>query len=310
MELSLILLREIVKLFLMLLMGYGLVKAGFLESGEAKTVSVLHVYLITPCMIIQSFQIDVTAQVLAGLAYTFLVSVGVHILYLLFTVLFKRVFRLELMEQLSVVYTNAGILVIPLIQAILGPEYVVYSCGFVTVQLMLLWTHARVKISGEKKVPWKKALLNINLISIVAGAALFAARIRLPALAGETLTSVGSMMGPLGMMMAGMIIADIPLKDVFAVPRNYLATALRLLVYPLMLLAVFKVLRLDALVPDGKTLLLIVYLASITPACTTLTSIAQLYNQDTKRSSVLYVLTTTLSVVTIPLMIGVFSAVI
>ena len=307
METSLILLREVVKLFLMLIMGYVLVKAKLLRSEDSRVVSVIQVYLLTPCMIVNAFQIDVTAQVLKGLAFAFGVSAAVHGLLFLFTAGFRRLFRLDLMEQLSIIYTNAGILVLPLIQAMLGQAYVVYSCGFVVVQLVLLWTHCRVKVSGEG-VQWRNALLNVNVLSILLGAALFAARIRLPALLGETVSTVGAMMGPMGMLLAGMIIAEIPLREVFCVPRNYLAAALRLLVCPVLLLAVFRLCRLTALVQDGKNLLLIVYLASVTPACTTLTSIAQLYGRDSQRTSVLYVLTTTLSVATMPLMVGLFSA--
>ena len=49
-----------------------------------------------------------------------------------------------------------------------------------------------------------------------------------------------------------------------------------------------------------------VYLAAITPACTTVTSMAQLYDRDAAHSSALYVLTTLLSIVSMPVMIGLF----
>ena len=60
--------------------------------------------------------------------------------------------------------------------------------------------------------------------------------------------------------------------------------------------------------PDGRAILMTVYLAAITPACTTITSMAQLYGQDASRSSALYVLSTLLSILTMPLMLGLFSA--
>ena len=45
------------------------------------------------------------------------------------------------MEQVNIIYSNAAALVIPIVQALLGEKYVVYSCAFVIVQLVLLWTH-------------------------------------------------------------------------------------------------------------------------------------------------------------------------
>ena len=307
MEISLILLNEVLKLFLVLLAGCVLVKTRLLKPEDSKSISVILVYLLTPCMIIHSFQMDVTPHVLAGLAFTTLLAAAVHIVFLLVTALLARPLRLSLIEQLTVVYTNAGILVIPLINAILGAEYVVYSCGFLTVQLILLWTHCRNRLSGGHGVQWKKILLNVNVLSIAVGALLFALRIRLPALLGDTVASLGGMMGPMGMLLAGMVIAGIPLKTVFAVPRNYLTAALRLLLYPLLLLALFWLLRPANLVGDGKNLLLAVYLPCITPACATLTSMAQLYDSGAGQASVLYVLTTLLSIVTMPVMIGLFA---
>ena len=49
-----------------------------------------------------------------------------------------------------------------------------------------------------------------------------------------------------------------------------------------------------------------VYLSAITPSCATVTSMAQLYNRDAAHSSALYVLSTLLSIMTMPLMIGLF----
>ena len=59
-------------------------------------------------------------------------------------------------------------------------------------------------------------------------------------------------------------------------------------------------------IPDGKSILMTVYLSAITPACATVTSMAQLYDRDASHSSAIYVLSTLLSILTMPLMIGLF----
>lgn len=55
--------------------------------------------------------------------------------------------------------------------------------------------------------------------------------------------------------------------------------------------------------------LLTVYLAAITPACATITSMAQLYECDAAYSSSLYVLTTIFSIVTMPLMVFLYEVI-
>ena len=63
-------------------------------------------------------------------------------------------------------------------------------------------------------------------------------------------------------------------------------------------------------IADGKNIMMTVYIACITPACATVTSLAQLYERDAAHASALYVLSTLLSIVTMPVMIGVFDALI
>ena len=177
-----------------------------------------------------------------------------------------------------------------------------YSCAFVIVQLILLWTHASACLQEGAKLEWKKILTNVNLIAIVAGALLYLLHISLPSPIVSTLSSVGAMIGPMGMLLAGMAIAEVPLKKVFCSPRNYLPVALRLIVVPIIVLLLLRVFHASDWIADGKAILMTVYLSAIA----TVTSMAQLYNRDAAHSSALYVLSTLLSIMTMPLMIGLF----
>ena len=159
----------------------------------------------------------------------------------------------------------------------------------------------------DEHLQWKKILLNINVISILAGALLFFTGIRLPKVPAETIDMMADMIGPMGMLLAGMAISETPLKDVFARIRNYIPVILRLLVCPLVILLVIRISGATKWIPDGKNILLTVYLACITPACATVTSLAQLYDKDAAYSSILYVLTTACSILTMPFMILLYS---
>ena len=82
--------------------------------------------------------------------------------------------------------------------------------------------------------------------------------------------------------------------------------ALRLIVVPIIVLLLLRVFHASDWIADGKAILMTVYLSAITPSCATVTSMAQLYNRDAAHSSALYVLSTLLSIMTMPLMIGLF----
>ena len=303
MQISILLMQEIIKLFVIMFMGYAVVKAGLMKASESKSVSVILVYLVNPCVIVNAFQVEYTPEVQKGLILAVMAAVVIHLLYLLLTAILKSPLHLNVIERATAIYSNAGILVIPLVQVLLGQEYVIYSSAFITVQLVLLWTHCKSMLCEESKLEWKKILLNVNIISIFVGVILFVSRISLPSGVQSVLGMMNNLMGPLGMLLAGMVIADVSMKNVFLRKRNYLSAALRLLVYPVLALVIMKIISLFAPVSDFKQILLTVYLASVTPACTTVTSMAQLYDKDAAYSSSLYVLTTLLSIVTMPVMV-------
>ena len=141
MSISILLAEKIAQLFLILLMGYLVVRVGLLKPEDSRVLSVIMVYLVMPCMILNAFQIDNTPEVRTGIAYSFVVAGIMHLLFLALTALLKKPLKLDVIERCAVIYSNASALVIPLLQATLGSEYVVYSCGFIIVQLVLLWTH-------------------------------------------------------------------------------------------------------------------------------------------------------------------------
>ena len=284
MEISLLLMQQIAQLFLILIMGYAVVKVGLLKASDSRVLSVVMVYLVTPCVIINAFQIDDTPEIRKGLLYSMAIAAAIHVVLLVLSALLSRPLKLDAVEQ----------------------AYVIYSCAFIIVQLVLLWTHASSLLQGSSALDWKKVLTNINMIAIAAGALLYWFRVVLPAPLQNTMSTVGNMMGPMGMLLAGMAIAEKPLREVFCTRRNYLPTVLRLVVCPLVVLVLLWVCHASSWVADGKNILMTVYLAAITPACATVTSMAQLYDRDAAHSSALYVLTTLLSIVSMPVMIGLF----
>ena len=210
---------------------------------------------------------------------------------------------MDVIEQATSIYSNAGILVIPLVQELLGQDYVIYSSAYIAVQLILLWTQGKNMLCEEEKLEWKKIFLNVNIISIIAGIVLFLFRIKLPAGVQDVLGMMNNMIGPLGMLLAGMAIAEVPLKSIFTKKRNYLSVALRLFLYPVLGLFLMKAIQIVVNLENSSQILLTVYLACVTPACASVTSMAQLYDKDAAYASSLYVLTTLLSIVTMPVMV-------
>ena len=300
MEISLLLMQQITELFLMIFMGYVIVKARLLKGEDSKVISKIVLYLIIPCVIINAFQVDYTSEKVQGLLLAFAASVMLQVLLLIIVWGAGRLMGLNEVEKASVYYSNAGNLIMPIVTFVLGQEWVLYGCVFMSVQIVFVWSHGKWVLSRQSKIDWKKILLNINMVAVFAGVFLFFTKIRLPQILNQTFGSVGSMIG------TGMLIAEMSLKDIFTNGRVYFITFLRLIAVPAVALLLLKVSGLVNGSPDGKKLLLIVFLAVITPSASTITQMCQVYGNDSQYASAINVMTTLFSIVTMPLMVLLF----
>ena len=104
MQISLLLMEEIIKLFVIMFMGYAVVKAGLMKSSESKSVSVILVYLVIPCVIIKAFQVDYTPDVQKGLFPAIAAAVAVHILFLLITIPLKKIFQMDVVLGIADIF--------------------------------------------------------------------------------------------------------------------------------------------------------------------------------------------------------------
>ena len=108
MQISLLLMQQIAQLFLILLMGYAVVKTGLLKASDSKVLSVVFVYLVMPCVVLNAFQIKDTPEIRTGLLYSMGIAVGMHVVFLLLNALFRKVLKLDAVEQVNIIYSNAA----------------------------------------------------------------------------------------------------------------------------------------------------------------------------------------------------------
>lgn len=309
MDISILLIEQIAQLFLMIFMGYLIVKMGLLSDTDSKVLSKIVLYLIVPCVIINAFQVDYTPDTINGLLLALKASVLTQVILLIAISVFSRLLHLNEVEIASVYYSNSGNLIVPIVTFILGQEWVLYGCVFMSVQIIFIWTHGKKIISREDSYDWKRIVQNINMISIFIGIVLFLTGIHLPKLINNTLSSVGSMIGPASMMVAGMLFAGMNLKQIFADKKVYFVSFLRLIAVPLLALAILKLSPLSMPTADSSKILLIVFLAIITPSASAVTQMCQVYENDSQYASAINVMTTLFAIITMPLMVILFESI-
>lgn len=298
-----ILIGKIAALFIVLFLGFLLVKCGICQSEDSRVLSRLAIYIVVPCSILSAFQVTYTPSIRSGLLLAVGAAILVHIVLIGLFAILGPILHLNGIEKASIIYSNAGNLVIPLVSSILGADWVIYSSAYVSVQLFLLWSHGKMLICGETKPELKKILTNINMIAILCGVFLFALHIELPGPIDSAVRSLGAMIGPLAMLVAGMLVASTTPKEVISYPHIALVTVLRLVGVPFLTIALLKYSGLASLAENGSQILLVTLLATITPSASTITQMAQVYGKDARYAGAINVITTLLCMITMPVMV-------
>jgi len=303
---AIILTKKILSLVIILLMGVLLVKAKLLKSDDSKVISTLALYLVTPCSLLNAFQVDYSPEIRDGLLVAFLAAIVLHVFLLILNALIKRLLHLDEIEQLSLIYSNAGNLVIPLVSSILGSQWVIYSCAFMTIQQLLLWSHGKAVLCGERKPDFVKVITNTNILAIILGLIMFIFQIKLPSMLHDSVSQVGSMIGPCAMIVTGMLMADMDLKKVLSGKRLWMTAVLRLILVPVCALVIIRFSGMMSLSSNASTVLLISLIATITPSACSITNMAQVYGKNASYASAINMATTLSCIVTMPVIVALY----
>jgi predicted permease len=235
------------------------------------------------------------------LAYAFGVILVMLVLLMISAFLIPWLLHYDAAEKgivnVMVIFTNIGFMGVPMIDAIYGKDALIYMTVLLIPFNLLFFSYViqTIKGGGEKKEPFRwKNLLNPGMIACVLAVILYVANIRFPYVLTSAIRMVGSMTGPLAMMLLGSFLADTEWKTLFN--KKILAfTVLKMLVVPIAVTLLLKQFV-------SNTYLLAVCMAALaTPSGNVIPLLAALYNKKGYPVSVQGVaVTTAAAVVTMP----------
>ena len=298
-----LLIKQILVLFLIIFLGFFIVKLKWLKTEDSKVLSILVVKLIMPCIIIKSFQIDYSPEIRDGFLLAILAAVIIQTLMLIICMVLKKVLSLSAVETASVFYSNSANMIVPLVAAVLGEEWVIYSSAFICVQQCFLWTHGQSLMEGKAGFHFKKIICNPNIIAVLVGVILFFSKIKLPEVVATAVGNLGNTVGPLSMLVVGALLASADWKKVLLNVRLWIVALLKMILLPFLVLLFLKYSGLSGLVENGTSILLVSLFAVIAPSASTITQLAQIYDQEPEYAGMINMLTTLLSIATMPLMV-------
>lgn len=295
--------QTMLKLFLLLILGFVLFKCHIFDEYTNKKISALIVNVASPMLIISSI-----AGVEGSNKSIVFLMIGAGILmYIGFIILGKiinRIFPFPKKDwpvyECMVVFANTGFMGYPVLLDVFGQEAVFYASLIHMAFNFFVYTYAIMCLTKGDDSEFKlnfKQLLTPGIILSFVGIFIYLFDIQLPSVLMDTINSVGSLTAPLSMMMIGSSLAVYPIKDSFTDWRSYVFAFVRLMIVPFVTMIMCRLLHIDAYYAN------ITIITNAMPVGSMVLMLATQYNANVKIVTRNIVVSTLLSVITIPIVV-------
>ncbi len=200
--------------------------------------------------------------------------------------------------QATMFFHNFGFLGWPVCYMLLGAKGLLYAMLFSMPLNVLLYGLTPVLLGRAEpgaRLFDKRMLLNVPFYATVAALGLLIGRVHLPDFLTTMMGMLGALQTPLSMMVIGMILASARLADMMRGVKVYGYSVVRLALLPLLAFAALKALGMTGL------LLSVPVLITAMPAAAMSVVLVERSGLDAVYASRIVVVSTLISVVTIPL---------
>ena len=297
--------QTMLKLFLLLVLGFVLFKCHIFDEYTNKKISALIVNVASPMLIISSI-----AGVEGNDKSIVFLMIGAGILmYIGFIILGKiinRIFPFPKKDwpvyECMVVFANTGFMGYPVLLDVFGQEAVFYASLIHMAFNFFVYTYAIMCLTKSDDSEFKlnfKQLLTPGIVLIFIGILIYLFDMQLPSVLMDTINSVGSLTAPLSMMMIGSSLAVYPIKDSFTDWRSYVFAFVRLIIVPFVTMIVCRLLHINPYYAN------ITIITNAMPVGSMVLMLATQYNANVKIVTKNIVVSTLLSVITIPIVVAI-----
>lgn len=302
-----LLFKQVLIMFLLVGVGYICFRKNKITLEGSRNIANILIYLSLPCVIINSFLVTFSYEKLIGLLYSSLAAIAVLVISMVISKLF---FGKDAILNFAAAFSNPGFFGIPLIVGTISNEAVFYIATFIAFLNYLQWSYGvALLINAEsihnEKGEWKKYIPSFKrlisapfLIAVIIGLFFFISQIHVPDLLLKSVQHIAGLNTPLAMFSIGVYLAQINPIRMLKNHKLYLLALVRLIIIPAACMLVLMLL--PAEFTEMKMALLI---AVACPTGSNVAVYAQLYESDYGYAVETVIISTLLSVITIPVLV-------
>lgn len=316
-------LTQMLVMFILMMTGYILKKGNFIPDNSSDVISKLLAFVLSPALGLNNQITTCTPQrfaensglMLYGLL-TVLVAIGIsYPVSALFIRNREKTPELAYQRQIykyGLTFGNFGYMGNYIVLGIWG-DMMLFKYSMFTFVLNLVVNIWGIYIlvpkshsTGSVRSNLKKGFLTPPFISMILG--LFLGLTGMANYVPETVTSAlksaGDCMGPMAMLLAGIVLGEYNFSQLLKDKKIYLATILRLIIIPAAFVGTLKILNVN------QDIVIMTLIAYATPMGLNTIVFPAAYGGDTKTGAAMTMISSVLSVITIPLMYYAFAVLI
>lgn len=294
-----VLLQQMGILFVYMMIGYVACKKEYFDQEFGKKLSWLVVNVANPMLAISAVVNNEEQIAKKDFYVTVLLAICFYAFFLILAQILPRLIGVQKSDigvyKMMTTFNNIGFMGFPVIAAAYGNGALIYAVPFSIMFNILCYTWGiQTLCGGGEKGNWKR-IVNTGTISGIISIVLFFMQIPVPKMICSLSAGLSNLTGPLSMLVIGISIAAMELKDLFTDVKLLKFAFIKLLVVPV------AAMLLVCQVIDNQLICEVFLVMMATPAASMCAMLSQQYGGNYELAAKGVALTTILSVVTMPI---------
>jgi Predicted permeases len=287
---------------LIVILGLCLGKAKWISESTNKQLINILLMISMPCALFSAFPQEFDSDAMGLFITGFF---GGLLVFAMLIIASKLLFNKKTIQpsmvnesQFALIFNNATFLGYPLVMTIFGEAALMPYCGFIITFNFALFSYGVYLIKGkfDRKLVIS-TLLNPNIIAVVLGVIFFIFSLKIPDFMNSTIKYVSGTMTPLSLICIGYMLSHAQVKKLWAKKQLFMTAAVQLTIGPLL---TWVVLSLAGVSIEVRSILVLI---QALPTATSLGLFAEKYGGDAVEASELVIISTLMSIVTLPIVI-------
>ena len=284
--------------------GYIFMKKKMLSEACMPGLSKILIFVCQPCLAVYTFKsAEFSLEKLANIGIFALLVIAMHTLMLGGAYLFLRkkydgvIYRIL---TISTTFGNCAFFGIPVLEALMpegASELIIYTTVYSVVMNVIAWTVGSAIISRDSSyVSLKKIFINPAMLGTVLALILFVFEIPIQKDLINMITVAAKMSTPISMIILGMRLATMDLKKIFSNYRMYLTVLAKQFLMPLIAFILVYFL------PLSEEIRFTLFIICACPVASIVLNFSEIIGEGQSEAANMVILSTILSIVTLPLM--------